>query len=124
MTINDRWLTLVDARVGYAWDRLLVYGKGGWAFAGVSNSNVTVAGTGFGNNGSGSNNGWTAGAGLEYAVWGTWSVRAEYDFVRLNNATLTVSPAAPKPFAGDIISSNNRQISLLTLGLNYKFGGW
>src|SRR5579863_4697959 len=23
-TINDRWLTLVDARVGYAWDRLLV----------------------------------------------------------------------------------------------------
>ena len=97
-TINDRWLTLVDARVGYAWDRLLVYGKGGWAFAGVSNSNVTVTGTGYGNNGSGSNNGWTAGAGLEYAVWGTWSVRAEYDFVRLNNATLTVSPVAPKPF--------------------------
>jgi outer membrane immunogenic protein len=123
-TINDRWLTLVDARVGYAWDRLLVYGKGGWAFAGVSNSNVTVLGTGYGNNGSGSNNGWTAGAGLEYAVWGTWSVRAEYDFVRLNNATFTVSSAAPKPFAGDIISSNNRQISLLTVGLNYKFGGW
>jgi outer membrane immunogenic protein len=123
-TINDRWLTLVDARLGYAWDRLLVYGKGGWAFAGVSNSNVTVAGTGYGNNGSGSNNGWTAGAGLEYAVWGTWSVRAEYDFVRLNNATFTVSPAAPKPFGGDVISSNNRQISLLTVGLNYKFGGW
>jgi opacity protein-like surface antigen len=57
-------------------------------------------------------------------VWGTWSVRAEYDFVRLNNATFTVSPAAPKPFGGDVISSNNRQISLLTVGLNYKFGGW
>jgi hypothetical protein len=51
-------------------------------------------------------------------------VRAEYDFVRLNNATFTVSPAAPKPFGGDVISSNNRQISLLTVGLNYKFGGW
>ena len=36
-TINNRWLTLVDARLGYAWDRLLVYGKGGWAFGGVSN---------------------------------------------------------------------------------------
>jgi outer membrane immunogenic protein len=121
-TINDRWLTLVDARVGYAWDRLLVYGKGGWAFAGVSNSNVTIGGVGYGN-GSGSNNGWTAGAGLEYAFWGTWSARAEYDFVRLNNATLTAS-GAPPPFAGDIISSNNRQISLITVGLNYKFGGW
>ncbi len=125
--INNRWLTLVDARVGYAWDRLLVYGKGGWAFAGVSNSNgsVTAGGTTTVVNisGPGSNQGWTAGAGLEYAFWGTWSVRAEYDFVRLNNATYT-QPAAPAPFGKDTISSNNRQLNLLTVGLNYKFGGW
>ena len=122
-TINDRWLTLVDARLGYAWDRLLVYGKGGWAFAGVNNSNLNIGGAPYAASASGSNSGWTAGAGVEYAFWGTWSVRAEYDFVRLGNATLT-TPSAPAPFTGDVISSNNRQISLVTVGLNYKFGPW
>ncbi len=122
-TINDRWLTLVDARLGYAWDRLLIYGKGGWAFAGVNNSNLNIGGVPYAASASGSNNGWTAGAGLEYAFWGTWSARVEYDFVRLNNGTLT-TPSAPAPFTGDTISSNNRQISLVTVGLNYKFGGW
>jgi opacity protein-like surface antigen len=86
-------------------------------------ADVTIAGVGYGN-GSGSNNGWTAGAGLEYAFWGTWSARVEYDFVRLNNATISVPASGPAPFSGDVISSNNRQISMLTLGLNYKFGGW
>ena len=88
--INNRWLTLVDARVGYAWDRLLVYGKGGGAFAGVSNSNGTVGTTVVNISSPGSNSGWTAGAGLEYAFWSTWSVRAEYDFVRLNAVSYTL----------------------------------
>ena len=72
----------------------------------------------------GSNSGWTAGAGVEYAFWGTWSVRAEYDFVRLNAVSYTLPGSAPVPFANDIISSNNRQINIFTVGLNYKFGGW
>ena len=122
---NNQWLTLVDARLGYAWDRLLVYGKGGWAFGGVSNSNGTVNGTPVNISGSSSNQGWTAGAGVEYAFWGTWSVRAEYDFVRFNNATYTVptTPAAGV-FGGDDISTNNRQLNIFNVGLNYKFGGW
>ncbi|MGB7102203.1 MAG: outer membrane beta-barrel protein [Xanthobacteraceae bacterium] len=122
--INNRWLTLVDARVGYAWDRLLVYGKGGGAFAGASNSNGTVGTTVVNISGPGSNSGWTAGAGVEYAFAGTWSVRAEYDFVRLNAASYTVPASAPAPFSGDTISSNNRQLNIFSVGLNYKFGGW
>ena len=122
--INNRWLTLVDARVGYAWDRLLVYGKGGGAFAGVSNSNGTVGTTVVNISSPGSNSGWTAGAGLEYAFWSTWSVRAEYDFVRLNAVSYTLPASAPTPFASDTISSNNRQLNIFTVGLNYKFGGW
>jgi hypothetical protein len=50
-------------------------------------------------------------------------VRAEYDFVGLSNQTFTVAPG-PAPFGGDTINSNNRNIQLLTVGLNYKFGGW
>jgi outer membrane immunogenic protein len=124
-TINNRWLTLADARVGYAWDRLLLYGKGGGAFAGVSNSNVNIGGAPVAASVSGSNYGWTAGAGVEYAIWPSVTVRAEYDYVQLTRATYTVATtAAAGPFSGDTITSNNRQISLVTVGLNYKFGGW
>ena len=123
-TINNRWLTLADARLGYAWDRLLVYGKGGGAFGGVSNSSATIGGASFGLSGPSSNTGWTAGAGVEYAFWGNWSVRAEYDFVRFQSATYTAPATAPAPFAGDVISSNNREINMVTVAVNYKFGGW
>lgn len=125
-TINDRWLTLADARLGYAWDRFLVFAKGGGAFAGVSNSSGAISGTPttFAISGPGSNSGWNVGFGAEWAVWGTWSVKAEYDFIRFDNAVLTTAASAPAPFAGDTISTNNRQISLVTVGLNYKFGPW
>jgi outer membrane immunogenic protein len=126
-TINNRWLTLADARLGYAWDRFLVYGKGGGAFVGTSNGGAAIAGTGtsVGVSGPSTNSGWNAGVGLEYAFWGTWSVKAEYDYVRLNSASYTIPAGSPAPFGGgDVINSNNRVINLVTVGLNYKFGPW
>jgi outer membrane immunogenic protein len=30
-TINNRWLTTATGKLGYAWDRVLLYGKGGGA---------------------------------------------------------------------------------------------
>lgn len=125
--INNRWLTLVDARLGYAWDRFMIYGKGGGAFAGASNTNATITATGASVpvSGPSTNAGWNAGAGLEYAFWGTWSVKAEYDYVRLNSQSYTVPTGSPAPFAaGDVINANNRVINLVTVGLNYKFGPW
>jgi outer membrane immunogenic protein len=124
LNINNRWLTLADARLGYAWDRWLVYGKGGGAFTGTSNSGLTVGGVSYGLSGtSSSNTGWNAGAGVEWAFWGTWSARVEYDYVRMNTVTYT-APTAPVPFNTDTLSTNNRTYNLVTLGINYKFGGW
>ena len=42
----------------------------------------------------------------------------------MNTTSYTVSAGSPAPFAGDVISTNNRTYNLVTLGLNYKFGGW
>jgi len=76
---------------------------------GVSNSN--------------SNNlGWTAGVGVEWAFWGTWSARAEYDYIRLNSQTVTAATLPGNAFSGDVISLNNRTINMVTAGVNYKFG--
>jgi outer membrane immunogenic protein len=125
-TLNNRWVTMATGKLGYAWDRVLVYGKGGGAWVGTNNSSATVttpAGTAATTlSGNSTNSGWTAGIGVEWAFAGNWSARAEYDYIGLRNQTYNVAATAPA-FANDAITVNNRSISLLTAGLNYKFGG-
>jgi outer membrane immunogenic protein len=121
LTINNSWLSTFTGRLGYAWDRVLVYGKGGFAWVGSSNSRVTDNTSGISVTGATNNYGWTAGLGVEYAVWGNLSARVEYDFVGLNGATFG-TPAGFVSFPSDSFTGNNRNIQLVTLGLNYKFG--
>jgi outer membrane immunogenic protein len=122
-TLNNRWLTTATGKLGYAWDRVLLYGKGGGAWVGQNNPTLTVNGAPAAVAGSSTNNfGWTAGIGVEWAFLGNWSARAEYDYIGLQNQTLTV-PVTGGPFGGDVINLNNRNINMFTAGLNYKFGG-
>ena len=121
-TINNRWLSTATGKLGYAWDRVLLYGKGGGAWVGASNPSITVGGAPAAFTSSSSNNfGWTAGLGVEWAFAGNWSARAEWDYVRLQDQSFTV--AGGSSFATDVISVNNRSINMFTAGLNYKFGG-
>jgi outer membrane immunogenic protein len=124
VSINNRWLTTATGKLGYAWDRVLLYGKGGGAWVGANNPGISVNGAPTTFTGSSSNNfGWTAGLGVEWAFYGNFSARAEWDYIRLQNQTFTVA-ATGGPFAGDAININNRSINMFTAGLNYKFGGW
>jgi outer membrane immunogenic protein len=124
LTNNNSWLTTVTGRLGYAWDRVLLYGKGGFAWVGSSNSNITDVTTGNSVTGTTNNYGWTAGAGLEYAFWNNLSARVEYDYIGLNGATYG-TPATFASFPGDTFTGSKRNIQMVTLGLNYKFGfGW
>ena len=91
-TLNSRWLTTATGKLGYAWDRVLLYGKGGGAWVGANNPNLTVNGVGQTLSSSTTNNfGWTAGVGIEWAFAGNWSARAEYDFIGLQNQSVTVA---------------------------------
>jgi outer membrane immunogenic protein len=122
VTLNNRWLTTVTGRLGYAWDRVLVYGKGGGAWVGSSDPTVTINGLPTTFSSSSTNSGWTAGFGVEWAFWYNWSARIEYDFVGLNSRTFSLaSPTGGLP-AGDQFTSNNRNIQLVNVGINYKFG--
>jgi outer membrane immunogenic protein len=124
-TINNRWVTTATGKLGYAWDRVLLYGKGGGAWVGQSNSGASLSTGGtLPVSGPTTNWGWTAGVGVEWAFWGNWSARAEYDYIGLTNQTLTVGGFAGTAFAGDTVSSNSRNIQMVTAGVNYKFGGW
>jgi outer membrane immunogenic protein len=66
-------LFTAGGRLGYAWDRLMIFGTGGYASAdlkGTYCSTLTgICGPGFTNqNGQSRNNGWYAGGGFDYMV--------------------------------------------------------
>ena len=133
LTSNNRWLTTFTGRFGWAWDRVLLYGKGGGAWVGSNNPTLAINGAPVAilTSNSNSNWGWTAGLGAEWAFWGNWSARIEYDFVGLNNQSFIIpTQVGNTPGfipAGDQFNGNNRNIQMVNVGVNYKFwqfGPW
>jgi outer membrane immunogenic protein len=124
VTVNNRRLTTVTGRLGYAWDRLLLYAKGGGAWVGSNSPTFTVDGAPVTVSTSNSNWAWTAGLGAEWAFWGNWSARFEYDFVGLSSQSFAIPTAVGGLAANDQFSGNNRNIQMVNVGINYKFGGW
>jgi outer membrane immunogenic protein len=115
---TSTWLATVRGRVGYAFDRFLVYGTAGVAFgdvrAGFSNDPVSSA----------TETGWTAGAGVEVAVISNWTAKVEYLFVDLPNGSCTtdctiVNPNGPSVIPNIAVKFNE---SIVRAGVNYKFG--
>jgi outer membrane immunogenic protein len=66
-------LFTAGAKLGYAWDRLMVYGTGGWASANLKGAYCTTVtglcdGPGSTQNGAARADGWYAGFGFDYMV--------------------------------------------------------
>jgi outer membrane immunogenic protein len=108
------WVSSLAARFGFALDRFFFYGKAGvgWVQNDLTISNLTTGASVSANN---TNNGFLWGIGGEFAIDPNWSVKVEYD--RLNLKTWTVV----SPVAGDQITAQ-RNIDMVKLGFNYKFG--
>ncbi|VTZ49728.1 Autotransporter outer membrane beta-barrel domain-containing protein [Methylocella tundrae] len=105
----------IRGRVGYAWDRVLIYGTGGVAFAGLNGSISTPFGY---DSASSTRVGWTVGGGLEYAVTNNWSIRAEYRYADFGHSTVY----ANNSFVG-LGAYANRRITenRVQVGFSYKF---
>ncbi len=106
---NDNWLSTVRGRVGYSVDRFMPYVTGGLAVG-----DIQAAAPGFAG-GSTTNAGWTLGAGLEVALPGNWSAKAEYLRVDLGRFNCTGCSVAPP----DNVSL---QENVFRAGVNYRFG--
>ncbi len=115
-------LSTLRARVGYAFDNVLIYGTGGYATAhhdgkgSLSASDAPVAGAGLtaaaGTSlGSASIHewvhGWTLGAGAEYAFTRNVGLKVEYLHAQFNNK-----------IAGQSVSHS---LNLVRTGVNYRF---
>jgi outer membrane immunogenic protein len=129
---NDRWITTVAARFGWAIDHWLLYGKAGGGWVGSNSltiNNLTTGFTvtcgsfnGFGNSCSNSTGGWLVGAGFEYAFTNNWTVKAEYDYLGLGNRTFFVPAGAlGAGLAADTFTTNNRNVQMVKVGVNYLF---
>lgn len=107
-------------RLGYAFNRFLIYGTGGAAFSNVTNSYLISPSFGA-ETITKTRTGWTVGGGLEYAVTDNWSVRAEYrysDFGRYNDFPFTNNTlaSAAAPLARHHLTENQVQA-----GVSYRF---
>jgi outer membrane immunogenic protein len=127
LTDNNRWITTVAARFGYAFDQLLFYGKAGGGWVGNNGLSVTNLTTGFTfgcttltgfTNCNNTIGGWLVGAGLEWAFAPHWSLKFEYDYLGLGNRTFTVPATAPF-LVGDTFTSSNRNVQMVKIGVNY-----
>ena len=112
---DTQWTSTATGRIGAAFDRLLVYGKGGVAFARDRSSLTDV----FGGTASMSQTrtGWTAGAGLEYALDRNWSAKIEYDYLGFGNQTLSLATPTFPAYA----TNASLNVQEVKAGINYRF---
>jgi outer membrane immunogenic protein len=78
----------VTGSLGWAFDRVMVYGKGGWALTDLK-AEAAPPGTANFISGNTYASGWTAGAGIEYQVIPHLIVGVEYDYYRFDPGTIT-----------------------------------
>ena len=134
MTRELNWVAAVRARAGYAFDDVLLYGTGGFAWADVdhrfSTSNVVNT---FTQTGDDDVSGYQLGAGVEWALSPHWRIGAEYLYTSLEDDDYTVRSGGPAPATNPFILVNSAgtdftrsdedfEFNSVRLTLAYRFG--
>ena len=118
------WFGTVRGRVGFTpLQRLLFYGTGGFAYAHIEQTAgaVVVPVANYVNTRSETELGWTAGAGIEYALNRHWSIKAEYLYIDVGDSSVTALPddLDLAPYRVDYDWDNS--FHSFTFGINYRF---
>jgi len=107
---SSTWLSTVRGRAGYAFGSVMPYVTGGLAVGDIRATAPGFPGA------TATNAGWTVGGGIEFALPGNWSAKAEYLHVDLGDTNCgTACGGAP-----------NENVSMhedvFRAGVNYHFG--
>ena len=119
-SLKNDYIATVAGRFGVAFDRVLLYAKGGAAFTRdkyyVDNGLAgALAGSA---SGSFNRTGWLAGGGVEWMFMPNWSVRAEYNYMGFG--AITELPVT----TGNLVATPANvklNIQTGTVGVNYHF---
>jgi outer membrane immunogenic protein len=128
-SFESDWLVTVRPRLGYAFDRLLVYATGGLAIANQEFSqNIVQLNLAFVEGGTVSKTtaGWTIGAGMEYALGNRVSLKAEYLYVDLGSVSFATAGFCPTdPTCSAYVARHEASLtaSIVRAGINFNLGG-
>jgi outer membrane immunogenic protein len=129
MRARTDFLATVTGRLGYAFDRFMLYAKGGaawthdkYSFAPLSNFNSSFCFINIGCTAVGSETrlGWTAGLGFEWALATHWSALVELDYYGFGTKGVPFTAAGA---TGPHIFDVKQSFEAMKVGLNYRFGG-
>ena len=117
--INDIWY--IGGRVGYAWDRFMLYGQGGYAQADID-TQTFFAGASFDHAGA-SHGGWYAGVGAEYAVLDNLILGIDYKHYEFDSKAHNCNLAliTCNPFNNRIVDAD---VDSVMARVSYKFNPW
>jgi outer membrane immunogenic protein len=127
ITADSNWIGTATNSIGIAHDRWLIYSKAGVAWTHTNYTDNWVANVGgsiplFTGAGSENRVGWTVGAGIEWAVWNNWSVKAEYDYLDFGTTNVAISgtvlPSA-LPTGASFGMQDTAHINQFKAGLNW-----
>ena len=107
-----RSMGTVRGRIGYAFDQVLLYGTGGYAW---SDNRLSATALGVSISDSQFHSGWTVGAGVEVMFAPKWSVKAEYLYKSFEGQTY---------FAGTVpggVPIGTINLNSVQVGVNYHF---
>ncbi len=109
---SSNWIGTIRGRIGYAFDRIMVYGTGGGAVTDIKASYGALPWA------SNTEWGWTAGAGIEGAITDNLTAKVEYLYASFQKDTSCPSTSCFF-FTSPSVSLKE---SMVRVGLNYKFG--
>jgi opacity protein-like surface antigen len=116
-------LGTATARLGYAFDRSLLYLRGGFAWNRQDDSfNTAWFDKRVAVNGA-ANSGWTIGAGIEYALMSNLSVALEYKHFEFGASEPFTTSAVPA-LAGVNLAPDSLRLDMVGMSVNYRFAGF
>jgi len=117
---------LFTGQVGYTWNNVLWYVKGGAAVSDDKYNGIfTATGIAF-DQATETRWGGVVGTGLEFGFAPNWSVAVEYDhmFMGSRNLSLTALPGAGIPVGAlSRVDSIRQDVDMATVRVNYRWGG-
>jgi outer membrane immunogenic protein len=111
---------LLTGQVGYAFNNILLYVKGGAALVDDRFSSFFTGGGAVFNTDHETRVGGTVGVGAEFSFAPDWSVAFEYDHLFMGNPNVTF---APTPFGVGRTDNISQNVDIGLIKLNYRYGG-
>lgn len=119
----------VRGRLGYAFNNVLLYGTGGWAWGNGTTTSTITSPFSVTASSSAFLSGWAAGGGIEWGFLPNWTVKLEYLYLQFGGIPGTFNfgnvNVCDTPCVQPLVGHATASLSLNTvrIGVNYLFNG-